>query len=149
MEKRCECCRRRFTPHPAVRHQEYCSNPECQKTRKRRWQKEKLAKDSDYRANQAEAQKQWRSRNRDYWRQYRKRNPAYTEKNRIRQRERNRGRRSGVGIAKMDELKGKTVIPSGRYRLVPFCNLGIAKRDELIVEIGVISGDCRFGVEGL
>ena len=149
MEKRCECCKRRFIPHPAVRHQEYCSDPECQKTRKRTWQKEKLARDSDYRANQAEAQKQWRSRNREYWRQYRKRNSAYTEKNRIRQRERNRGRRSGVGIAKMDELKGKTVIPSGRYRLVPFCNLGIAKRDELIVEIGVISGDCRFGVEGL
>jgi hypothetical protein len=48
----------------------------------------------------------------------------------------------------MDELRGKTVIPSGRYRLVPVCNSGIAKMDELIVEIGVISGDCRFGVEG-
>ena len=149
MEKSCLCCKKRFKPHPAVPHQEYCSDPECQKTRKRKWQKEKLANDSDYRANQAEAQKQWRSRNRDYWRQYRKRNPAYTEKNRIRQRERNRGRRSGAGIAKMDELRGKTVIPSGRYRLVPFCNLGIAKMDELIVEIGVISGDCRLGVEGL
>jgi hypothetical protein len=48
----------------------------------------------------------------------------------------------------MDELKRKTIIPSGRYRLVPFCNLGIAKMDELIVELGVISGDCRLGVEG-
>jgi len=148
MEKSCLCCKKRFKPHPAVPDQQYCSDPECQKTRKRRWQKEKLANDSDYRANQAEAQKQWRSRNRDYWRQYRKRNPAYTEKNRIRQRERNRGRRSGAGIAKMDELQGKTLIPSGRYRLVPFCNLGIAKMDELIVEIGVISGGCGFGVSG-
>jgi hypothetical protein len=147
MEKRCRCCKKRFIPHPAVCHQEYCSNAECQKTRKRKWQKEKLARDSDYRANQAEAQKQWRSRNRDYWRQYRKRNPAYTEKNRIGQRERNRGRRSGAGIVKMDELQGKTLIPSGRYRLVPFCNLGIAKMDELIVELGVISGDCGLGVE--
>ena len=148
MEKSCLCCKKRFKPHPAVPDQEYCSDPECQKIRKRRWQKEKLAKDSDYRENQAEAQKQWRSRNRDYWRQYRERNPAYTEKNRIGQRERNRRRRSGSGIAKMDELKRKTVIPSGRYRLVPFCNLGIAKMDELIVELGVISGDCRLGVEG-
>jgi hypothetical protein len=49
----------------------------------------------------------------------------------------------------MDELKGKTVIPSGRYRLVPLCNLGIAKMDELIVELGVISEDFRFGVERL
>jgi hypothetical protein len=148
MEKPCLCCKKRFKPHPAVPHQEYCSDPECQKTRKRKWQKEKLANDSDYRANQAEAQRQWRSRNRDYWRQYRKRNPAYTERNRICQRERNRRRGSGAGIAKMDELKRKTVIPSGRYRLVPFCNLGIAKMDELIVELGVISGDCRLGVEG-
>ena len=148
MEKRCECCKRGFIAHPAVRDQEYCSDPECQKTRKRKWQKAKLSNDRDYRANQAEAQRQWRSRNRDYWRAYRKRNPAYTEKNRIRQRERNRVRRSGSGIAKMDELKGESVIRSGRYRLVPLCNLGIAKMDELIVEIGVISGGCGFGVSG-
>ena len=149
MEKRCESCQRRFIPHPAVRDQRYCSDPDCQKARKRKWQKEKLARDSDYRANQAEAQRQWRSRNKDYWKQYRRRNPAYTERNRIRQRERNRGRRFGSGIANMDELKGKTVIPSGRYRLVPFCNSGIAKMDELIVELDVISRDCRLEGEGL
>jgi hypothetical protein len=148
MEKRCLCCKRGFIPHPAVRDQQYCSNPECQKARKRAWQKEKLANDSDYRANQAEAQRQWRSRNKGYWREYRRRNPAYTEKNRMGQRERNRRRRSGAGIAKMDEQKRKTLIPSGRYRLVPFCNQGIAKMDELIVELGVISEDCGFGVEG-
>jgi len=148
MEKRCECCKRRFIPRPAVRHQEYCTNPECQKARKRAWQKEKLASDSDYRANQAEAQRQWRSRNRDYWRRYRKRNPVYTETNRMGQKGRNRRRRSGAGIAKMDEVKGKSFIRSGRYRLVPFCNSGVAKMDELIVEIGVISGGCGFGVSG-
>jgi hypothetical protein len=149
MEKRCLCCKRRFIAHPAVCHQRYCSDPECQKRRKRNWQKEKLSIDSDYRVNQASAQRQWRRRNRDYWREYRRRNPAYTERNRIGQRERNRGRRSGSGIAKMDELKGKTLIPSGRYRLVPVCKLGIAKMDELIVEIGVISRGCGLGVEKL
>ena len=148
MEKTCECCQRRFIPHPAVRHQQYCSDPECQKTRKRDWQKEKLASDGDYRANQAAAQREWRSRNGDYWREYRKRNPAYTEGNRIRQRERNRRRRSGSGIANMDELRGKIVIRSGRYRLVPLCNLGVAKMDELIVEIGVIARGCSMGVQG-
>jgi len=149
MEKTCLCCKRRFKAHPAVQDQRYCSDPDCQKARKRKWQQEKLARDSDYRVNQASAQRQWRSRNKDYWRQYRKRNPAYTEKNRIGQKERNRRRQSGSGIAKMDELKGKTVIPSGRYRLVPLCNLGIAKMDELIVELGVISSDSAFGGEGL
>lgn len=146
MEKTCLCCKRRFISHPAVRDQQYCSDPECQKTRKRKWQKEKLANDSDYRANQAEAQRQWRSRNKDYWKQYRKRNPAYTERNRMGQRDRNRRRRSVAGIAKMDELQGETLVPSGRYRLVPLCNRGIAKMDELIVELGVISRGCGFEV---
>jgi hypothetical protein len=149
MEKTCLCCKKPFKSHAAVRDQRYCSDPQCQRARKRKWQKEKLSKDSDYRANQAEAQRQWRSRNKGYWRAYRKKNPAYTEKNRLGQRERNRRRRSGSGIAKMDELKGKPLIPSGRYRLVPFCNQGIAKMDELIVELDVISGDPGFGVEGL
>jgi len=131
-----------------VRHQQYCSDPGCQKIRKRDWQREKLVKDSDYRQNQAAAQREWRSRNGDYWREYRKRNPAYTEGNRIRQRERNRRRRSGARIAKMDELRGKSVIRSGRYRLVPICNPGVAKMDELIVEIGVIARGCSMGVQG-
>jgi len=144
MEKTCLCCEKRFIPHPAVRDQQYCSDPECQKARKRKWQKEKLATDSDYRANQAEAQRQWRSRNRDYWRRYRERNPTYTKKNRTGQRERNRRRRLGSGIAKMDELEGKPHVLSGRYRLIPVCNPGIAKMDELIVEIGVISKECGF-----
>ena len=149
MEKSCLCCKKRFKAHPAVRDQGYCSDPGCQKSRKRKWQKAKLANDSDYRANQAEAQRRWRSRNKDYWKAYRRKHPVYTEANRTGQRERNRRRRSGSGIAKMDELKRKTPILSGRYRLVPFCNQGIAKMDELIVELGVISGDSGFGVEGV
>jgi len=148
MEKTCLCCKKQFHSHPAVRHQQYCSDPECQRARKRKWQKTKLANDSDYRTNQASAQRQWRSRNKGYWREYRRRNPAYTEKNRVGQTERNRRQRSESGIAKMDEQKGKPLIVSGRYRLVPFCNQGIAKMDELIVELGVISEDCGFGVEG-
>ena len=147
MEKTCLCCKRQLISHPAVANQRYCSDPECQRARKRNWQKEKLARDADYRANQAAAQRQWHSRNRDYWREYRKRNPAYTETNRIRQRKRNRCRRVEAGIAKMDALTAKTVIRSGRYRLVPLGGWGIAKMDELIVEIGVIPGGCRMGAE--
>ncbi len=148
MEKICLCCKRLFAVNPAVSHQRYCSDPECQKTRKRNWQKEKLANDSDYRANQASAQRQWRSRNKDYWKEYRRKHPVYTEANRTGQRERNRRRRLGSGIAKMDELTGKTFIRSGRYRLIPVCNQEIAKMDELIVDLGVISMGCDFGVNG-
>ena len=120
-------CKRPFNPHPAVHDQQYCSDPECQKTRKRKWQKEKLVKDSDYRANQAEAQKQWRSRNKDYWRKYREKNPAYTERNREGQKERNRRRRSGSGIAKMDELKGETPYPIGPLPAGAFLQRGDCK----------------------
>jgi hypothetical protein len=98
-----------------VSNQRYCGSAECQRARKRTWQKEKLANDSDYRENKAAAQREWRSRNRQYWREYRKRNPAYREKNRLRQKERNRRRSK------------------------------IAKMDELIVEIGVVSRGCGIG----
>ena len=139
MERTCECCGKTFLPHPAlikVIDQRYCSAPGCQRARKSRWQKAKLAGDSDYREAQAKAQKGWCSKNPDYWKQYRQRNPEYAERNRQKQRERNRRKRM---IAKMDALKtGNAIIP-GRYRLVPVCNGMIAKMDELIVDIGVIS----------
>jgi hypothetical protein len=139
--KTCPHCKKKFSPHPAVKRQRYCGSADCQRARKRTWQKQKLAGDSDYRGNQAAAQKAWRARNRDYWREYRKSHPAYQEHNRIQQRERNLKRRM---IAKMDEHPAKTAIAPGRYRLVPLYGT-IAKMDELIVEIGVIGGGYACG----
>lgn len=136
MEKTCLCCKRKFIPHPAVRNQRYCGSADCQRARKRKWQKEKLTHDPDYRKNQAWAQREWCNRNRHYWKEYRKRNIAYTEQNRLRQRERNR--RLKIKVANMDELHTKTTISSGRYRLVPLCGK-IANMDELIVEIGAVT----------
>ena len=138
MEKTCPCCRKKFVPHPAVKNQQYCGNPGCQRARKRKWQKEKLSHDPDYRENQARTQREWQRRNRGYWKEYRKRNPAYTEQNRLRQRERR------VRIAKMDELHIKVPISSGRYRLIPLYGK-IAKMDELIVEIGVVTRGYAMG----
>ena len=135
MEKTCPHCKRKFLTHPAVIRQRYCGSADCQRARKRTWQKEKLAGDRDYRENQAAAQRAWCKRNRQYWREYRKSNPAYREQNRLRQRERSRQRRT---IAKMDKQGVKTAIASGRYRLVPLYGK-IAKMDELIVEIGVVA----------
>ncbi len=135
MEKTCPHCGKKFLPHPAVTNQHYCGSADCQKARKRKWQKEKLNNDPDYRENQAAAQREWRTRNRGYWKTYRTRNACYRERNRIRQRQRNRQRRT---IAKMDELETKTLLSSGRYRLVPLYGT-IAKMDELIVEIGVVA----------
>lgn len=144
MDGTCACCQRSFSPHPAVRNQRYCGRTECQRSRKTTWQRDKVAKDRDYRDNQADAQRQWRCRNRQYWKRYRQSNPAYTETNRRAQRRRNRLRRTHPVIAKMDEQRAETLIPSGRYRLVPLRNGMIAKMDELIVDIGVVSRGCAF-----
>jgi hypothetical protein len=141
MEKTCPHCGKRFLPHPAVLDQQYCGSADCQKARKRKWQKEKLTSDPDYRENQAAAQKAWRERNKGYWREYRKKNKTYAEQNRLRQRERNRQRRM---VAKMDELGAKSLVSPGRYRLVPLYGK-IAKMDELIVEIGVVARRCAVG----
>ncbi len=136
MEKTCACCSKTFIPLPTVRNQLYCSETQCQKARKKRWQKRKLMTDEAYRENQSDARKAWVKKNSDYWKRYREKNPAYTERNRLLQRERNRRKRGAPVIAKMDELTPRKTIVPGRYRLVPV----IANMDELIVEIGVISG---------
>jgi hypothetical protein len=116
MEKTCPHCKSKFLPHPAVINQQYCGSADCQRARKRGWQKAKLASDPDYWENQPAAQRAWRQRNPEYWRHYRKSHPAYREQNRLRQREQNRQRRL---MAKMDEQPAKTAVAPGRYRLVP------------------------------
>jgi hypothetical protein len=147
MEGICVCCGARFELHPAVRGQKYCSRRECQRARRRRWQRQKLATDEAYRQNQAAAQQSWRARNPDYWRQYRCRHPEYVERNRELQRQRNERREaSGQGlIAKMDALTGCNNGVSGLWRLVPVGVDRIAKMDSLVVRIDVIQGGCPLG----
>jgi len=150
MNRICIFCGRSFDPYPTVPNQQCCSRPECQKARRRKWQKEKLATDEAYRANQADCQRAWRQRNPDYWRHYRKKHPVYTERNRQLQRQRNFRKRQSSGgdrsvIAKMDELTMRNDCLSGNYRLVPIDRSGIAKMDELIVKIHVITGSCDRG----
>ena len=57
-------------------------------------------------------------------------------------------KRSKSRFAKMDELRGENLVIPGRYRLVPLGKQMIAKMDELIVEIGVVSRGCGIGVQG-
>jgi len=142
MDKVCERCKTSFTPLPTVKKQRYCGKPVCQKARKKVWQKMKLASDDDYRQNQAKAQKAWHEKRPGYWKEYRARNTAYTERNRLLQRERNRRRKRAPVIAKMDESTPRNIIPFGRYLLTPVCNPGIAKMDEWVVEISVLSVGC-------
>ena len=144
-KRRCAACGCLFEPRRNVPHQCYCSKRECQRTRRRCWQRQKLKTDADYQANQAAAQRRWRERHPDYWRQYRQRHPDSTARNRERQRERNRRRRlaatgpSPPGIANMDAYAAQMPLRSGTYRLVPVPIPGIAKMDAYMVKMQVIS----------
>ena len=123
------CCRRHFLPNPRVKDQQYCNRKECQRVRRRLWQKEKMASDPDYRANQGDCQKRWRKQNPDYWRQYRINNPLYVERNRLLQRKRDRKRRLD-SLAKMDALNRVCLLESGTYYIIPD-GVDLAKMDAL------------------
>ena len=144
-KRRCAACGCLFAPRPNVPQQRYCSKQACQRARRRRWQRQKLKADADYRANQAAAQQRWRERHPDYWRRYRQTHPEYAARNRERQRTRNRRRRSAATgpspppIANMDAYRSQTRLRSGTYRLIPVTAPGVAKRDAYLVEMHVIS----------
>jgi hypothetical protein len=67
----CVSCGGEFRVRPQSPRQTFCSKPECQRERRRRWNREKLETDLDYRANQLEAQRAWHARNPGYWQIYR------------------------------------------------------------------------------
>ena len=144
-KRRCAACGCLFVPRRNVPQQRYCAKRACQRTRRRRWQRQKLKADADYRANQAAAQQRWRVRHPEYWRAYRQRHPEYTARNHAQQSERNQRRLKGATgpspplIAKMDEYETDNPLASGTYRLIPVTRPGIAKMDTYIVKMQVIS----------
>jgi hypothetical protein len=139
VERRCKHCGDPFTPRPNVVHQRYCSKADCQKARKNQWRKGKLATDPDYRLNQYDAQKRWRQRHPEYWREYRASHSEYAQRNRALQQDRNHKRRQEV-IAKRDESSTCPPMRSGYYRLIPAEGEAIAKSDEYLVKLDVLSG---------
>ena len=111
MTRRCACCGKPFAPRPQVPDQAYCSAPDCQRARKRQWQRAKLQSDPDYRDNQRAAQQAWSQRNPDYWRSYRDAQPDYVQRNREQQKSRDQARNDD--LAKMDVCD----LPPGLYRI--------------------------------
>lgn len=137
--KRCFACADAFEPSGRVLAQNYCSRPECQRERRKLWQREKRRCDRDYRENQLQCQRRWREAHPDYWQQYRAEHPGYVERNRQQQHVRNAGRRVGA-IAKMDAIASGTSPLSGTYYLRPVARGAIAKMDALLVRITVLTG---------
>ncbi len=138
--RRCAECGRAFRPHAQVPQQRYCGLAACQRERRRRWQRSKLESDSDYHANQVQAQRTWAAGHSDYWRAYRASHPDYADRNRLEQRRRDRHRRA-ARLAKMDASTPIHPVPSGTYRLVSEAGGDLAKKDAWTVRITVISTD--------
>jgi hypothetical protein len=139
-EKHCAGCGRTFRPCSHVPEQRYCSSADCQRARRRCWQRSKRQSDPDYRDNQAQAQRRWAREHREYWRGYRQGHPDYSQRNRdaARQRQRER-RRHAAKFAKMDASAPISPVSSGLYRLVPASAGGFAKMDACTVKLTVIS----------
>jgi hypothetical protein len=136
-KSRCAHCRRRFVPHPRVKTQRFCANQACQRARKAQWQREKMATDPDYQANQRDAQQAWQHRHPGYWRQYRLRRAAYWERNLLLQTHRDHKRRA-TPLAKMDASASVTFVKPGVYHLIPAVGEHLAKMDGLSQKCHVI-----------
>jgi hypothetical protein len=144
--RQCAACDRAYRPRAQVPHQRYCALAACQRERRRRWQQSKLHNDADYRANQRQAQRVWTEGHGEYWREYRARHPDYTDRNRLEQRQRDRGRRA-ARLAKMDASTPINPIPSGTYHLLAATAGDLAKKNAWTVKITVISTDYEPGGE--
>jgi hypothetical protein len=133
LTNQCVHCGRPFEPSPRVKNQRYCSDKDCQRARKREWQKEKLLSDPDYQANQRDCQKQWHQRHPGYYKQYRDDHPQREERNRLLQCYRN-SRRPHKVIAKMDASKAAQTQHPAVFYLLPL----IAQMDALAQKVIII-----------
>jgi hypothetical protein len=136
-QSRCAHCRRRFVPNPRSKTQRFCSHTPCQRARKAKWQRDKMATDPDYQANQRDARQAWQHRHRIYWRQYRQRHPAYCERNRLLQQHRDHSRRRKP-LANMDVSLPVSFIKPGIYHLIPATGEHLAKMDALSMKCHVV-----------
>ena len=148
MEKRrCPACHKLFHPRPQAPGQTFCSAVPCQRERKRRWQKARRTADPDYRDNDVQANRQWRSRHPDYWRDYRRKHPQSVTRNREKQRERDRARRlkapqppPGGDLANEDASSFPFSLDTGTYRMIPVTAEDLANENACLVKIALVSG---------
>jgi hypothetical protein len=133
--RRCLSCGRIFDILRHIPRQLYCSDPTCQRERKRQWQQEKRKNDADYQDNQRRAQRAWLDKHPDYWRIYRDTHPEYAERNRVQQRTRTATKQAD---AKMDESSSSLLLPAGIYQLQNLSSDGAPQGDILIVEITLL-----------
>lgn len=134
---RCAHCQKLVRRNPRIRNQRYCGAEACQKARKRRWQSNKMAADSDYRETQRDYARKWRERHPDYWQQYRAEHPGKVERNRVLQRLRNARRDRPEVIANSDASDDYFHVKSGRYYILPvIAKMDASKREVYLISAG-------------
>ena len=75
-KKRCQICRRWFTPDPRTPHQVCCANPECRRQHKAAMNKKWRLANPDYDKSRAAKKRIWAGEL-DYWSRYRHTHPIY------------------------------------------------------------------------
>lgn len=135
----CIHCGKSFRPSPRVKNQRYCSEKNCQKARRTRWQRLRIGRDPDYQENQQRCHRQWRERYPGYQKDYRIRHPEYVKRNKalqiLRDAKRRKDRISRL-LVKMDSLKRRFYRRDGElFRLIPKDNRLLVKMDSLIVKL--------------
>jgi hypothetical protein len=147
MARLCAHCGRPLPLSKRNPNQRFCGLLECQKARKRLWQKQKMASDPAYRENQRQANNEWLKNNPRYWDQYRRKRPEYSKRNREMSKERMRIRRQVISVvhlfAKMDASIVDTTRLSGYYGLIPLGEM-FAKMDAKTVKINICREDTAY-----
>jgi hypothetical protein len=81
----CPYCQQAFQPAPFHPQQLVCSQPECQRQRRRDYHRRKIRSDPLYAQVVRDSQKKWRDAHPGYQGQYRKDHPQVVEQNRHQQ----------------------------------------------------------------
>ena len=92
-DRRCLYCQQVFQPVPYHPQQLVCSQPKCQRQRRRNYHRHQVAVDSLYREVCRESAHKWREAHPSYWKQYRLNHPQQVELNPHRQQRRDQKRR--------------------------------------------------------
>ena len=140
MARLCQNCRDSLPTSKKNPDQRFCGKKDCQRARKRLWQREKMHNDPNYKQNQQDANRNWQKHNPQYWQEYRQKNPEYNERNRKNSRQYMQIKRQVVSIlkkfAKMDASLSINQELTGYYLLLPVGGM-FAKMDAKLLNISL------------
>lgn len=120
MQRRCRFCSRPFEPSRFHPEQAACSDPQCQKQRRRQNRLQKLARDPAYGQDCRHSAQKWRAEHPDYWRRYRAKRPEAVLRNRQQQHQRD-ARRRLARLANNNLAVDLTASISAVWWLAPRC----------------------------